>query len=67
MRNWGRLVAGIAHGLNNPISFVYCNIHALASYRERLGRFLSAVQAGRVVGGSAPTHGLSGSCCLRTA
>ena len=45
MASLGRLVAGIAHELNNPISFVYGNIHALARYRERLGRFISAVQA----------------------
>ena len=30
MASLGRLVAGVAHELNNPISFVYGNIHALA-------------------------------------
>ncbi|MFZ5545043.1 MAG: sensor histidine kinase, partial [Pseudomonadota bacterium] len=39
----GRLVAGVAHELNNPISFVLGNVHALARYAERLRRYLDAV------------------------
>ncbi|QVL50389.1 MAG: hypothetical protein KFB96_08140 [Thiocapsa sp.] len=35
MASLGRLVAGVAHELNNPISFVYGNVHALSRYRER--------------------------------
>lgn len=45
MASLGRLVAGVAHELNNPISFVYGNVHALARYRERLTRYLAAVDA----------------------
>lgn len=45
MASLGRLVAGVAHELNNPISFVYGNIHALARYRQRLARYLEAVDA----------------------
>ncbi|WP_295582459.1 ATP-binding protein [uncultured Lamprocystis sp.] len=45
MASLGRLVAGVAHELNNPISFVYGNIHALARYRERLGRFITGAEA----------------------
>jgi len=45
MASLGRLVAGVAHELNNPISFVYGNVHALARYRERLARYLAAVDA----------------------
>jgi len=45
MASLGRLVAGVAHELNNPISFVYGNVHALARYRERLERYLAAVDA----------------------
>lgn len=38
----GRLVAGVAHELNNPISFVFGNMHALKSYGEKITRFLTA-------------------------
>ena len=43
----GRLVAGVAHELNNPISFVYANTHALEKYTTRLERYFDAVQAGK--------------------
>lgn len=42
----GRLVAGVAHELNNPISFVLGNVHALARYAERLERYLDALHGG---------------------
>jgi len=42
----GRLVAGVAHELNNPISFVFGNMHALQRYGERINRYLAAVDAG---------------------
>ena len=45
MASLGRLVAGVAHELNNPISFVYGNVHALGRYRERLLRYCEAVDA----------------------
>ncbi|MBP6900356.1 MAG: PAS domain-containing protein [Burkholderiaceae bacterium] len=44
----GRLVAGVAHELNNPISFVLGNVHALQRYSERLRRYLDAVHAGEL-------------------
>ncbi|MEZ5798345.1 MAG: histidine kinase dimerization/phospho-acceptor domain-containing protein [Paracoccaceae bacterium] len=42
----GRLLAGVAHELNNPISFVYANAHALAPPLRRQVRdlFLARVQ-----------------------
>ena len=43
MASLGRLVAGVAHELNNPISFVLGNVHVLQRYGERLTRYLSAV------------------------
>lgn len=46
----GRLVAGVAHELNNPISFVFGNMHALQSYGERINRYLTAVDAGTAAG-----------------
>ncbi|MDU6829074.1 MAG: histidine kinase dimerization/phospho-acceptor domain-containing protein, partial [Bradyrhizobium sp.] len=39
----GRLVAGVAHELNTPISFVYGNIHTLMRYRTSLVGYLDAV------------------------
>jgi two-component system sensor histidine kinase HupT/HoxJ len=46
MASLGRLVAGVAHELNNPISFVYGNIHTLDRYRKTLARYLAAVHSG---------------------
>lgn len=43
MASLGRLVAGVAHELNNPISFVLGNVHALKRYSERLRQYLAAV------------------------
>lgn len=47
MASLGRLVAGVAHELNNPISFVLGNVHALGKYGDRLQRYLAAVHEGR--------------------
>src|SRR5207344_3299836 len=46
MASLGRLVAGVAHELNNPISFVLGNVHALSRYSDRLRQYLAAVHAG---------------------
>ncbi|MDC8786127.1 sensor histidine kinase [Roseateles koreensis] len=46
MASLGRLVAGVAHELNNPISFVLGNVHALARYLQRLRSYLDAVHQG---------------------
>jgi len=43
MASLGRLVAGVAHELNNPISFVLGNVIALQRYAERLHNYLDAV------------------------
>ncbi|HET6612651.1 MAG TPA: ATP-binding protein [Kofleriaceae bacterium] len=43
MSSLGRLVAGIAHELNNPINFVYGNIDFLAQYMEDALRLASLV------------------------
>jgi two-component system, NtrC family, sensor histidine kinase HupT/HoxJ len=45
MASLGRLVAGVAHELNNPISFVLGNVHAMQRYADRLRRYLQAVHS----------------------
>ncbi len=42
----GRLVAGVAHELNNPVSFVLGNVHSLARYLDRLTSYVDAVHEG---------------------
>ena len=42
----GRLLAGVAHELNNPISFVYANAHALEKYVDRFETYFEQVEAG---------------------
>lgn len=46
MASLGRLVAGVAHELNNPISFLLGNVSALRKYADRLEQYLDAVHAG---------------------
>jgi two-component system, NtrC family, sensor histidine kinase HupT/HoxJ len=46
MASLGRLVAGVAHELNNPISFVLGNVLALQRYAGRLQTYLKTVHAG---------------------
>ncbi|MCU0910062.1 MAG: ATP-binding protein [Rhodobacteraceae bacterium] len=42
----GRLLAGVAHELNNPISFVYANTHALERYAGKFEAYFARVQGG---------------------
>ncbi len=46
MASLGRLVAGVAHELNNPVSFVYGNVHTLNRYRTALAAYLEGVHSG---------------------
>ena len=47
MVSLGRLVAGVAHELNNPISFVLGNVFSLQRYAQRLERYIEMVHAGQ--------------------
>jgi two-component system sensor histidine kinase HupT/HoxJ len=46
MASLGKLVAGVAHELNNPISFVLGNVHAMQRYTPRMKRYLDAIHDG---------------------
>jgi len=43
MASLGRLVAGVAHELNNPISFVLGNVFSLQRYTTRMAEYLATV------------------------
>ncbi|NBX91819.1 MAG: sensor histidine kinase [Proteobacteria bacterium] len=45
MISLGQIVAGVAHELNNPVAFIYSNMHHLSGYIEKIKEMISAYQA----------------------
>lgn len=45
MASLGRLVAGVAHEINNPFSFVFANLHMLPRYLGDLSGYLNLLEA----------------------
>jgi two-component system, NtrC family, sensor kinase len=44
MTSLGQLVAGVAHELNNPISFIYSNTSHLKDYSEKLFKIIDEIE-----------------------
>ena len=44
MASLGMLVAGIAHELNNPISYVHSNLEFIEDYIERLAGIIKRIR-----------------------
>jgi len=42
MISLGQIVAGVAHELNNPIAFIYSNMHHLSEYLEKIKELVRA-------------------------
>ncbi|MCJ9429619.1 ATP-binding protein [Kordiimonas marina] len=45
MASLGQMVAGVAHELNNPISFIYANYPHIAEYADEIMELLDDIQA----------------------
>lgn len=44
MASIGRLVAGVAHELNNPMSFLYGNVHSMENYAAKMRTYIETLR-----------------------
>ncbi|NBT58749.1 sensor histidine kinase, partial [bacterium] len=49
MISLGQIVAGVAHELNNPVAFIYSNMHHLSTYIEKISRVLLEYRQSRAL------------------
>lgn len=49
MISLGQIVAGVAHELNNPVAFIYSNMHHLSSYIEKISQMMAEYQKTRAL------------------
>jgi two-component system NtrC family sensor kinase len=47
MISLGQIVAGVAHELNNPIAFIYSNMHHLTEYLTKINQMVTEYRASR--------------------
>lgn len=55
MNAMGKLVAGVAHEVNNPIAFVYSNLYSLENYSQEVFDTIKEIEAAVEKGGSNET------------
>ena len=66
MASLGQLAAGVAHELNNPISFVHSNLGTLASYLKDIFAIVDAYAVAEAAAGPAQAEAAAAAIALKT-